>query len=581
MAAEQSDFESGHTAHVIRLHDDVVGAAKRPLLMAAGAVAFVLLIACANVAHLLLTRTVSRQGEIAVRVALGAPRRRVVQFLLIESLLLGVAGGALGALLSAWIVDLLPAIIVADIPRLAEASVNPRVLGVCLATALLTGALCGLLPALRGSRASLRGAMSDGARGSAVSPARVSNLLTASEVALAMMLMVGAALLIQSFLRLSRVDPGFNAEDVLAVPVALPGSRYAQPTQRAAAFEELGARLAALDRVQVAGAVSNLPLVPGDNRMSFDIEGRAPAGRGDELRASLRTIAGDYFQAMEIPLLRGRLFAPSDARRAVPLIRWFPQQPLPPGFNEPQPAPVAIVNDTFARRYWPDTDALGRRVRLLFSPWITIVGVVGDVRHAGLAQPAAPEIYLTHMQEPQSALTVLVRTKGAPLAAASLVREQVRGLDKDLPVSEIRRMEDVLSTSLGRPRFDAILFGAFSGIALLLASIGIYSVTSQGVGQRTREIGIRTALGASRRDVLRLVLGRAARVTAAGIFVGVVLAYLLTQLLTTLLFGIEPWDPTTFAIAAAALATMALIASYIPARRALSIDSVRALRMDE
>ena len=395
-----------------------------------------------------------------------------------------------------------------------------------------------------------------------------------------MTLLVGAGLLIQSFHRLSRVDPGFNVQNVLAVPLSLPASRYARPEQRRAVFEDLRTRLSGLDQVRSVGAVSNLPLLPGDNRMGITIEGSPPPGRGDEIRASLRTVAGDYFRTMEIPLTRGRTFAPSDARHAVPLIRWFEQQPFPRGFDDPQAQPVAVINETMAERFWPGQEAIGKRVRLLFSPWITVVGVVGDVRHASLAARPEAEIYLSHTQEPQSALTVLVRTSGDPLLVARTVREQVRAIDADLPVSQMRRMEDVLSASLGRPRFDAVLFTAFSAVALLLALIGLYSVTAYGVGQRTREIGIRTALGASRRDVLRLVLARAIRSTSIGVVVGATCAFALTQLIATLLFGIAPFDLPTFAGAAAGLALMSIVASYIPARRALAIDPVRALRMN-
>jgi putative ABC transport system permease protein len=436
-----------------------------------------------------------------------------------------------------------------------------------------------MAPALSGSRTSLTAALGDGARGSALSSARISTLLALSEVALALVLLVGASLMAQSFVRLSHVDPGFTTANVIAAPIALPGARYRTPQDRIRLFDDLVQRLQAQGGVRAAGAVSHPPLMPGDNRMGLDIEGR-PSQRGDERRVSMRIVSGDYFKAMEIPLERGRFFAPSDERKAVPLIRWFEQQPLPPSYGEPQAVPVAIINEAMARRFWPGEDPLGRRVRLLFSPWITIVGIVGDVKHLGLAADALPEIYLSNTQEPQSALTLVVRTTGDTGSAAAMVRAQVRALDPQLPLARIMPMEEVLSRSLGRPRFDAMLLGTFSALALLLAMIGIYGVTSYGVGQRTREIGIRAALGATYADVLWLVLGRTFALTLAGIGVGLVAAYALTGVLSTLLFSITPKDPVTFAAVALALIAVSAVASYVPARRALRIDPVQALRMD-
>jgi putative ABC transport system permease protein len=540
----------------------------------------VLLISCASVAHLMLTRGTARQKEIAIRGALGASRARLVRFLLADSLTLALLGGTLGVLLAAWVVDLLPSIQAVDIPRIAEASLDGRVLAACFLISIATAVVCGIVPALHGSDTPLAMRLVDGARSSAAGPARISSLLALSEVALALILLVGSGLMMQSFLRVARVDPGFNPERVLAVPLALPGARYANPEQRLQTFEALSQRLRAVPGIAAVGAVSQLPLLAGDNRIVFDIEGRPPAGPGGELRTSLRVVAGDYFRAMQIPLRRGRVFSASDRRRAVPLIRWFPQQPAPAGFDEPQPLPVAIVNETMARQFWPGADPLDRRVRLLFSPWITIVGVVGDVRHGGLAEQPRPEIYLTHLQEPQNALVLLARASADPLDAAGAVRTAIRGVDADLPVVDMRRMEDVLSASLGRRRFDAVLIATFGGVALVLALIGIYGVTSYAVGQRTREIGIRTALGAGRLDVLRLVLGRSLLVTAAGVGVGVAGALALTRLLDALLFEIQPTDARTFLFAALGLGGMALLASYVPARRALGVDPLEALRRE-
>ena len=571
---------TGHGAQVVSMHDDLVGGVRRPMLVAAGAVAFVLLIACANVAHLLLTRGVARGKELAIRAALGASRGRLIRFLVVESVILALSGGAVGILLATWIVDLLPSLMVVDIPRIGETAMNGRVLLASLGISLLTGLLCGTAPALRNSNLTLRSALVDGTRvGLTVSP-RLAGLLALSEIALALILSIGAALMLQSFLRLTRVDPGFDGRSVLTVPIALPTSRFATPRQRTAAFDDLAGRLSAVPQVVRVAGVSHLPLTAADNRVAFDIEGEPPSRPGNERRASLRVVAGDYFPLMGIPLRRGRLFAATDARLALPLIRWAEQQPLPPMFDEPQPSPVALINETMAKQVFTTTDPVGRRLRIIASPWIEIVGVVADVRHGGLARPPVPEIYLSHLQEPQGALTLLVKSSGDPMSAAPSVRGEIRTFDRDLPLAAMTSMEDVLRASVGRPRFDALLLAGFSGIALLLAVIGIYGVTSYAVGQRTREIGIRAALGATRGDVLRLVLQRAIILTALGTTVGLAGAFALSGVLSTLLFGIEPTDIRTFAVVAVLLMAVSIVASYIPARRALAIDPLQALRIE-
>ena len=580
LAREMPDANTNHGAEIVSLRDDLVGSVERPILVAAGAVGFVLLIACANVAHLLLTRGASRRRELAIRAALGAARGRLVRYLLLESLLLSLAGGVFGALLAAWIVDLLPAITAVDVPRLGETAMNARVLAAAFAFSVLTGIVCGTMPALRASRTSLADTLNDGSRLSRGVPSGVAGVLTLTEVALALVLLIGAALMIQTVVFFARVNPGFNARQVTTAAVALPGARYPRPQQRIAFFDALSARLRNAPRVTAVGAVSHLPLAPGDNRMSFDIDGRPPLRAGDERRASMWVVAGDYFEAMQIPIVRGRAFTGADARRAVPLIRWFEQQPNPPAFDEPQPPPVAVINQAMARQFWPGEDPVGRRIRILFSPPIEIIGVAGDVRHAGLSREPAPAIYLSHLQEPQSELHLLVRTSGGAEAIGELVRTTLRSMDRDLPFPAVTGMEQVVRNSIGRPRFDALLLATFAGVALLLSAIGIYGVTSYGVAQRTREIGIRAALGASRGDVLALVLGRAARLAVLGIGAGLLGAWALTRVMTKLLFGVQPTDAATFIVVAALLLAVTLLASYLPARRALAIDPLRALRTE-
>jgi putative ABC transport system permease protein len=291
-------------------------------------------------------------------------------------------------------------------------------------------------------------------------------------------------------------------------------------------------------------------------------------------------VAGEYFRVMEIPIVRGRAFTPADARRAVPLIRWFEQQPLPAAFNEPQPPPVAMINETMARQFWPGEEPVGRRIRILFSPWIEVVGVVADVRHAGLSRDPVAEMYLSHLQEPQRDITLLVKTGGDPAAIAPMVRAGIRSMDPNLPLPAVIAMQDVVRSSIGRRRFDALLLATFAGVALLLSAIGIYGVTSYAVAQRTREIGIRAALGATRSNVLGLVLGRTVSLTMLGIGTGLLGALAMTRVLTSLLYGVRPTDAATFIVVAGMLLAVTLLASYIPARRALRIDPLEALRTE-
>ncbi|HEX2453435.1 MAG TPA: ABC transporter permease [Vicinamibacterales bacterium] len=576
---EMPDMNTGHGVEVVPLYDDIVGDARRPVLVAFGAVAFVLLIACANVAHLLLTRAAAREREVAVRTALGATRGDLIRQFLVESLLLACAGGALGVLLAAWIVDLLPAIKAIEIPRLADTRIDLRVLGVSTFLTCLTGVLCGILPALRSTAPQLQTRLNDGGRQqSPPGVGRLASALVVSEVALALMLLIGASLLTQSLIRLVRVEPGFTARDVLVIPVALPGQRYPQPQQRIAAFEDLIGRIRALPGVRAAGATTHLPLAGADNRTAYSIVGSPPPPAGQAPVASIHEVSADYFTAMKIPLVRGRFFSANDARVALPLIRWFEQQPPPPRYDESQPLPVAVVSETMARQSWPGQDPIGRQVQILFSPPITVVGVVGDVRHRGLRLAAPAEIYLPHVQEPQWLMTLVVSIAGDPAGLAAAVREQIRSVDRDLPVAQMQPMEDVLRDSIGGQRFDAFLLGTIGVVGVALALLGIYGVMSYSVARRTREIGIRTALGARTRDVLALVLGRAMNLTALGLALGLAGSFALTRLLETLLFEITPTDVMTFTVVSMLLGAVALGAGYLPARRALRVDPSVALR---
>jgi putative ABC transport system permease protein len=576
---ELPDFNTGHGVRVVSMHEQVVGAARRPLLVFLGAVAFILLIACANVAHLLLTRAAARQRELGVRTALGASRTRLIRQLLTESVLLALAGGFAGLLLAAWVVDLLPSVV--QLPRIDELTIDGRVLAVGFGLSLLTGIVSGLVPALQSSRLRnrMREWMADGSRVTMGPGQRLASVLIVSEVAIALVLLVAAGLTMKSFTRLIRVDPGFDAQQVALASLALPPTRYPEPQQRVAAFDELSARLRAIPGVSVVGATSQIPVGPCCNTIAITIEGRTAPAPNQEPRALMSVIADDYFRTMQIPLRSGRTFSSTDARRAVPLIRWYEQQPNPAHFEEPQPAPVAIINEAMAARYWPGENALGKRFRILFSPWVTVVGVAGNVRQRSLGIASDPEMYVPMSQEPQGMMHVVARTTGDPRAVIRAVREQVRAFNRDLP-GEIVPLEEMLRDSVRAPRFNALLLALAGGLALLLALIGIYGVISYSVERRTHEIGIRSALGADTTAVLKLVLGRALLLAGVGIVIGLAGALALSRFLQRMLFEVEPTDPMTFATIAVLLAAVSLLASYLPTRRAMRIDPLTALRSE-
>ncbi len=578
LAEEMPHDNTGHAVIVSGLRESLVGEFRPASLLIVAAVGFVLLIGCANVANLLLARGAARHKEIAVRTALGAGRLRIVRQLLAESLALAAAGGAAGLLLSAWMTDLVPKLPGARIPLVETAAVDWQSVLAAATVSLLTGLIAGLVPALRSSRVPpswLRvGSRMSEDRGRQ----RVRMALVASEVALTLMLLIGAGLMINSFVRLVAVPPGFDASHVLVVPIDLP-ARYADAHQRRAFVDRTIADLQAIAGVTAAGAVSHLPLGGADNWMAFTIEGKPTPPRGQEPYAPVRVATADYFKALAIPLRRGRAFSDSDARIAVPLVRWFPQQPYPAGFDKPQAVPVAVVSEAAARQFWPGEDPIGQRIRILFSPDITIVGMVGDVKHNALDQPAYPHIYLPHNQEPWNSLSVVVRTAGSPLSAAPAVREHLRAADPALPIA-IRTMGDVLTTSTAQPRLYALLTGVFGAVALALAVVGIFGVVSYVAAQRTREIGVRMALGAQRREIVGLVIGQGMRPVIVGIAAGLAGAFGLTRFMKRLLFGVAPVDALTFTIVVLIVAAVGVLACWIPARRATRVDPLTALRAE-
>lgn len=551
---------------VVPLSEQVVGNFRTSLLVMLGAVAFVLLIAAANVANMLLARSTARQKEIAIRTALGAGRWRIVRQLMTESMVLSLTSAILGLLLAVWGIHLLVALSPADLPRVKEVTIDWRVLGFTFAVSLLTGILFGLLPALQASRPNLNERLKAGGRSasSGLAHNRLRGFLVVGEIALSLVLLVGAGLLIRSFARLQAVDPGFNPRNVLTMQLDLSGPNYKKGSQVIAFHDQLLERVRQLPGVQSASTRSFVPIA-GDASFAFllfHIEGRQPDA-GEGAVAFYNGISPDYFQTMTIPVLNGRAFGTHDIRGSQS---------------------VAIINNTLARRYFGDEDAIGKRLTLEDKPkeedWITIVGVVGDTKPRELRGEAVAELYMPYDQQPEPGMSLMIRYLNESSGVATAVRNEVLALDKNQPVYSIRTLDSVLSESVAGPRFRTLLLAVFAGVALVMAGVGIYGVISYAVSQRTQEIGIRMALGARAVDVLKLVVKVGMTLAVIGVAVGLVGAFALTRLLATLLFGVTPTDVATFAMVSAGLLIVALLACYLPARRATKVDPLTALRSE-
>jgi putative ABC transport system permease protein len=551
---------------VVSLNEQVVGNFRLSLLVMLGAVLFVLLIASANVANMLLARAAERQKEIAIRTALGAGRWRIVRQLLTESLLLSLTSGILGLLVAVWGIQLLVALSPADLPRVREVTVDLRVLGFTLAVSLLTGILFGLLPALQASRPQLNERLKSGGRSatSGVSHRRVRSVLVVAEIALSLMLLVGAGLLIRSFLRLQAVNPGFNSRNVLTMQLDLSGPNYKKGAQVIAFHDQLLEKIKRLPGVQYASTRSFVPIASDASfaYLLFHIEGRETDVSEGSV-AFYNAVSPDYFQTMMIPLRKGRSFSDRDVRGSQN---------------------VAIVNETLAGRYFGNEDALGKRITLEDHPkeedWITVVGVVGDTKPRELHKEAVAELYMPYDQQPEPGMALMIRSASADPGVAAAVRSEVLALDKNQPIYSIRTLDSVLSESVATPRFRTLLLGVFAGVALILAAVGIYGVISYAVSQRTQEIGIRMALGAQAADVLKLIVKGGMTLALLGVALGLAGSFALTRLMTTLLFGVKPTDATTFTIVSMGLIVVALFACFIPARRATKVDPLVALRYE-
>jgi putative ABC transport system permease protein len=569
LESQYAGTNAGWSAKLVPLKEKLTGESRDTLLMLFGAVGLLLLIACANVANLLLAQASGRRKEIAIRKSMGAGGWQLVRQLLVESILLALAGGAAGIALAIAGVKALVHFSPQSFNNGPVIGIDARVLLFALLLSLLTGIVFGLAPALMAADSDLNLVLRSSGRGNTSGKDRkhLRAALVVAEVAVSLVLLVGASLLIHSFSRLSDVNPGFRAEHVVTLSVSLPESRY-KGLAVAQFYRELLRRIGELPGVQHAGITRDVPLSGVNPRLNFEIASRPPLNPGEQPRARFRASSAGYFEAMGIPLLRGRFFDRSDTDTSQP---------------------AAIINETMAKRYWPNENPLGQRVRSGFedSPWCTIVGIVGDVKHARLEADNDPEIYYSYLQVPRAqmnfiegTMTLALRTAGDPAQLTAAVREQVGQIDGTLAVFHVRTMESLVQDAVGAPRFRTWLIGIFAAVSLLLSSIGLYGVIAWSVAQRTNEMGVRMALGAQQSEVMRMVLWHGMKLALLGVGIGLALAALLAKLLEGLLFGVTPHDTVSFVVTSLVLLLVALAASYFPARRATRVDPAVALRAE-
>jgi putative ABC transport system permease protein len=563
LSQQYPDSNANWGVTLLPLHERVTGDVSRALWLLMGVVGFLLLIACVNVANLMLARSAARGQEIAIRRALGADRLRLVRQFLTESVLLSLVGGALGLLLAKWGITALTSLSPGNIPRLDEVRLNWPVLVFTLAASLLTGLVFGLFPALNATNPNLTASLKEGGRGSTEGSrsARLRRALVVSEIAIALMLLVGAGLMVRSFMRLQEVDPGFQPERVLAVDVALPGAKYKEDERVVGFFDQFLSRVKTQTGVESVAAISTLPLSGSGDIITFEIEGKTALADSGSVDAEYRIATPGYFRTMRIPLVKGNEFTERDTKDA----------------------PYAmVINETFARRFFPNEEPIGKRINFggTESPWRTIVGMVKDVRLQSLDTEPYPQMYVALAQAPRRSMTMVVRTASDPLSVIPFVRNELATLDKDQPLYNVRTMQQVMSESTARRRFNMMLIAIFAFLGLVLASVGIYGVISYSVTQRTHEIGVRMALGAEARDILKMIVRQGMGMVILGVGLGLGGAFGLTRVMSSLLFGVSPTDLFTFAGVSLILATVALLACYIPARRATRVDPMIALRFE-
>ena len=554
------DSNTGWNLRLLSLRDQLVGPSRTPLFILFGAVGLVLLIACANVANLLLVRAAARHKEVALRTALGASRLRILRQMITESLLLAILGGALGALLATWGVALLVKLSEGSLPPTQKIKIDATVLGFTLLISLFTGILFGLVPAFRTMKLNLIDSMKDGARGAGENTLRnrTRSLLVVFETAVAVMLLIGAGLLIRSLVQLQQVNPGFDSNNLLTLRVDLARKKYDTPVKSANFFQELEARIGALPGVESVGLVTELPLSGQLNDLPFTVEGRPPVSPDQAFDADFRRVNQQYFNAMRIPLLRGRNFTEQEVR---------------------QSDKVLVVSQQLVDAVFPNEEPVGKRlISAMGNQAFEIIGVVGDIRHQSLAGQPLPAMYMPSRQF--GGTNLVIRTQGDPLSIVSGVRKEVQAIDPEQPIAAIKPMSDWVASSVAAPRYRTTLLALFAALAMVLAATGIYGVMSYSVAQRTHEIGVRMALGARQLDVLKLVVRQGMFLTLIGVILGVGGALALTRVMSTLLFGVTTKDPVTFAVVAALLMAVAFIACFVPARRATKVDPLVALRYE-
>jgi len=553
------ESNTGWNLRLLSLREQLVGGTRTMLFVLFGAVGFVLLIACANVANLLLVRAAARQKEIALRTALGASRLRIIRQMLTESLLLSILGGALGALLAVWGVQLLVTLSADSLPPTVNVTIDPNVLAFTFVISILTGLLFGLAPAFRTAKVNLIDSLKDGARGAeGTLRNRTRSLLVVFESAIAVVLLIGAGLLVRSLIALQRVDPGFDSNNVLTLRIDLPRQKYAGEGKPAKFFEELETRISSIPGVQTVGLITELPMSGQLNDLPFTVEGRPPVTVDQAFDADFRLVNQHYFNALHIPLLRGRNFTEQEVRERKP---------------------VTLVSQQLVDTVFPNEDPMGKRlISAIGGTAFEIIGVVGDIRHRSLQRPPFAAMYFPTLNS--NRMNLVVRTQNDPLSIVGAVRQQVQALDRDQPISAVKRMSDWVDSSVSSQRYSTTLLAAFAVLAMILAATGIYGVMSYTAAQRTHEIGVRMALGARRFDVLKLVVRQGMLLTLVGVILGLTGAFALTRVMQSLLFGVTAKDPFTFAVVAALLSAVAFIACLVPALRATRVDPLIALRYE-